>query len=69
MIIVLNEKIKNLNSQSEFNDSVYVEIPKLNLDTVIGSNKEVHDELDTWFSNKTSLDSDEVCSFKTSGTA
>ncbi len=62
----LNEKIKSLNSQSEFNDSVYVEIPKLNLDTVIGSNKEVHDELDAWFSNKTSLDTDEVCSFKTS---
>lgn len=30
-------------------ENVYVEIPKVNLKTIIGNNKEAHDDLDMWF--------------------
>ena len=46
-----DEKLKELVS-SYANDNVYVELPKLNLDTVIANNKEVHNVIDSFFNNQ-----------------
>ena len=45
----LEEAIKDLVSNSSFGENVYVELPKVNLDTVIASNSEVHAEIDRWW--------------------
>lgn len=42
------EGVRELAIKSGF-DNVYVEIPKVNLNTIIGNNKEVHDDLNMWF--------------------
>ena len=46
-----DEKLKELVS-SYTNDNVYVELPKLNLDTVIASNTEVHDIINSFFDDQ-----------------
>ena len=45
----LEESIRDLVDTSDSYDTVYVEIPKLNLDSVIASNSEVHGEIDRWW--------------------
>ena len=47
----LEEAIRELVSNNG-QENIYLEIPKLNLDTVIGSNSEVHKEINDWW-NKT----------------
>jgi len=44
----LEEKIQDLIANDSF-ENTYVEIPKLNLDTVIGKNSDIHDEIDASF--------------------
>ena len=44
----LREKIKDLVNESGY-DNVYIEIPKLNLESVIGKNSEVHQVIDESF--------------------
>jgi hypothetical protein len=44
----LEEAIKDLVNHSSY-ENVYVELPKLNLDTVIASNDEVHLEINNWW--------------------
>lgn len=44
----LENKIKDLVNSDSY-ENVYVEIPKVNLDTVIAKNKEVHKEIDEFF--------------------
>jgi hypothetical protein len=44
----LEDKIRDLINQDGY-ENVYVEIPQLNLDTVIGKNSEVHKEIDNCF--------------------
>ncbi len=45
----LEESIRDLVDTSDSYDNIYVELPKLNLDTVIASNSEVHAEIDRWW--------------------
>ena len=47
---VLNNRIKDLTGSEHSNENVYVEIPKVNLDTIIIKNDVVHDEIDAGFS-------------------
>jgi hypothetical protein len=47
----LDEKIRDLVGNSDY-ENTYVEIPQLNLDTVIASNSEVHKEINYSFSNQ-----------------
>jgi hypothetical protein len=47
----LEEKIRDLVGNDSF-ENTYVEIPKLNLDTVIGKNFDVHKEIDNSFSHQ-----------------
>ncbi len=47
----LEEKIRNLVGNDPY-ENTYVEIPKLNLDTVIGKNSDVHKEIDNSFSHQ-----------------
>ena len=47
----LEDKIRDLVSMDGY-ENVYVEIPKVNLETVIASNKEVHEEIDSCFANQ-----------------
>jgi len=44
----LEESIRDLVNSSSY-ENVYVELPKLNLETVIASNSEVHDEINDWW--------------------
>ena len=44
----LEEAIRDLVNTSPY-ENVYVELPKLNLDTVIASNSEIHGEIDDWW--------------------
>ena len=44
----LEEKLKDLTAE-HCRDNIYVEIPKLNLDSVIVSNTDVHNEIETFF--------------------
>ena len=46
----LESKLKDLVNE-DANESTYVEIPKVNLDTIIASNQEVHLDIDNHFSN------------------
>ena len=50
----LEEKIRDLVGTDDFENS-YVEIPRLNLDTVIGKNSEVHKDIDNSFSHQQKL--------------
>jgi len=50
----LEEKIRNLVGNDSY-ENTYVEIPKLNLDTVIGKNLEIHKDIDTSFSHQQNL--------------
>ena len=47
----LSEKLQSL-INDEGVENVYVEIPKLNLDTVIAKNSEIHDEIDEYFAQE-----------------
>ena len=46
---VLNNRIKDLTGSEHSYENVYVEIPKVNLDTIIIKNDVVHDEIDNSF--------------------
>jgi hypothetical protein len=50
----LEEKIQDLVSNDLF-ENTYVEIPKLNLDTVIGKNSDIHNEIDASFKHQQKL--------------
>jgi hypothetical protein len=50
----LEEKLRDLVGNDPY-DNTYVEIPQLNLDTVIGKNSEVHKDIDTSFSHQQKL--------------
>jgi len=50
----LEEKIRDLVGNDPY-ENTYVEIPKLNLDTVIAKNSEVHKEIDTSFDQQQKL--------------
>ena len=50
----LEEKIRDLVGNAPY-ENTYVEIPKLNLDTVIAKNSEVHTEIDTSFEHQQKL--------------
>jgi hypothetical protein len=47
----LEEKIRDLVNNDAY-ENVYVEVPKLNLDTVVGKNSEVHKEIDNCFAHQ-----------------
>lgn len=49
----LEEKIKELASRSNY-ESKYVEVPEVNLDTIIASNEDVHKEIDICFNHQLS---------------
>ena len=53
----LDEKVKELSSSSSL-ETKYVEIPKVNLETVIASNEEVHKEIDACFNHQLKNSSD-----------
>jgi hypothetical protein len=55
----LEDKIKELVNSDGY-ENVYVEIPKVNLETVIGKNSEVHREIDSSFRQQ-QLNHDEIC--------
>jgi hypothetical protein len=44
----LNDKLKELVSKSG-TDNTYAELPKVNLDTIIANNSEIHDHIDEYF--------------------
>jgi len=46
---ILNGKIKDLTGSEHSYENIYVEIPKVNLDTIIIKNDVVHDEIDEGF--------------------
>ena len=48
----LDEKIRDLVSNDDSCENVYVEIPQVNLDTIIGKNLEVHKEIDDSFAHQ-----------------
>jgi hypothetical protein len=50
----LEEKIRDLVGNDAY-ENIYVEIPQLNLDTVIGKNSDVHKEIDTSFEHQQKL--------------
>ena len=50
----LDEKIRDLVGNDPY-ENTYVEIPQLNLDTVIASNSEIHKEIDYSFSNQQNM--------------
>ncbi len=48
---ILEENLQELNSpQDHGQEPAYVEIPKLNMDTVVVDNKDIHDYLSDWYS-------------------
>jgi len=47
----LEEKLRDLVNNDAY-ENVYVEVPKLNLDTIIGKNSDVHKEIDFSFSHQ-----------------
>lgn len=53
----LEEKIQDLVG-NDFYENTYVEVPQLNLDTVIGKNSDVHKEIDTSFAHQQKLHND-----------
>ena len=56
----LEEKVKTLNSTFTTDEIKYVEIPKLNLNTVIASNEEIHKEIDNCFNYQLSNSSSDL---------
>ena len=46
---ILNGKIKDLTASEHSYENIYVEIPKVNLDTIIIKNDVVHNEIDEGF--------------------
>jgi hypothetical protein len=50
----LEEKIRDLVGNDAY-ENTYVEVPQLNLDTVIGKNSDVHKEIDYSFSNQQNI--------------
>ena len=44
----LSDKLKELISKSGI-DNIYAELPKVNLDTIIAKNSEIHEYIDKWF--------------------
>lgn len=51
----LKESIQNLITDNSFQENVYVEIPKVDLDTIIVKNKNVHEYIDEHFSFQKSI--------------
>ena len=47
----LEEAIRDLVNESPYGENVYVEIPKVNLDTVIASNSDVHKHINDWWNS------------------
>jgi hypothetical protein len=45
----LEDSIRDLIQSMDQNENMYLELPKLNLDTVIASNTEIHDYIDNWW--------------------
>ena len=47
----LEENLKELSTPAKYDgdEPAYVEIPKLNMDTVIGKNSDIHEYLDSWY--------------------
>ena len=58
----LEEKIKNLVHHDGY-ENAYVEIPSVNLDTIIGKNSEVHKEIDNSFAYQQKMFDDKRSSF------
>ena len=56
----LEEKLKDLIGHSEYPETLYLEIPNLNLDTIIAPNKEVHDICDEFYENVISTSPDDA---------
>ena len=54
----LEEKLKDLIGHSQYPETLYLEIPNLNLDTIIAPNKEVHDICDEFYENVISTSPD-----------
>ncbi len=50
----LEDKIRDLVGNDEY-ENVYVEVPQVNLDTIIGKNSEVHKDIDDSFSHQQKL--------------
>jgi hypothetical protein len=48
----LESKLKDLVSSDDWGDNVYVEIPQVNLDTVIGKNADIHKDIDGCFNRQ-----------------
>jgi hypothetical protein len=46
----LADKLKDLTSSDYYGDTAYHELPKVNIDYVIGKNEEIHELLNTYFS-------------------
>jgi len=51
----LEDKIRDLVGNDASYDNVYVEVPQVNLETVIGKNSEVHKDIDNSFSHQQKL--------------
>ena len=47
----LDDKLKELVNENS-SDTTYVEIPQVNLDTIIGKNNEIHKEIDSFFARQ-----------------
>ncbi len=54
----LEEKLKDLIGHSQYPETLYLEIPNLNLDTIIAPNKKVHDICDEFYENVMSTSPD-----------
>ena len=50
----LEEKIRDLVNNESY-ETIYIQVPQLNLDTVIGKNSEIHNEISTSFSHQQKL--------------
>lgn len=48
----LKKSIENLILDNKFGENVYVEIPKVNLDTVVTSNKELHEYIEEYWNHQ-----------------
>jgi len=47
----LESNLKELNSASNFEETVYLEVPQVNLDTIVIPNKDIHQECDKFYSD------------------
>ena len=47
----LESNLKELNSASNFEETVYLEVPQVNLDTIVIPNKDIHQECDKFYAD------------------